>query len=177
MWYIVGSGEVKSFLIDYCEVEMEWKANEIIKLLGLIFGFLLSLVGAFLLLKEIQAVGSISIKTLIGAGEVTSGSAGLFLLFFSFFIIVLALSGMHANEKRKASRFENFSNSFKVLAILLISLGIGIFIVTKVDERAREVISPLLFLLGFIIFFWIIAMIACLAGDNESEDKDKNSIR
>ena len=107
---------------------------------------------------EIHAVGSISFRTLVGSGEITSGNAGLFLLFFSFFIIIMSLSGIHKATDEEKRPSKSFSNAFKVFLGLLISLGICIVAAIKAEGEIKVVFGFLLFSIAYILLIWTCVM-------------------
>jgi F0F1-type ATP synthase assembly protein I len=66
-----------------------WTPNEIRKLIAQFAGIVFGIGGIALMMSGIKATGKINISTNIISGEIESGSAGLLLLFFSFFLIVI----------------------------------------------------------------------------------------
>ncbi|MDP8213069.1 MAG: hypothetical protein P9X22_07275 [Candidatus Zapsychrus exili] len=148
---------------------MKWEPTHIIKLVGLIIGFILALLGVFLLSKDIQALGSISIQTLFGSGKITSGSAGLFLLFFSFFVIIVSLLGRKINNNLERA----FSSAFKVLVIMLFSLGLCILALMKAEGELRQGLGALAGFLGLVVFICVVCTLAAVEEDTKMIDKTK----
>ncbi len=139
---------------------MKWEPFHIIKLTGLIFGFLLSLFSIFLLWKEIQSVGSISFNTFFGSGAITSGNAGLFLLFFSFFIMTASLSDLQPGGRAAKS----FSNAFKVFAALLVIMGICIWATQRMPW-----VGILLYPLSLMLLLSLSLIAVALMADSKSD--------
>ncbi len=84
-----------------------WTPNEIRKLIALITGIILAAIGILLLFHQVQASGNIKINMNIINGEIESGSAGMLLLFFSFFIIVWSTFGRSDSTHKEAVGLEN----------------------------------------------------------------------
>lgn len=149
---------------------MKWEPTHIIKLIGLIVGFVLVLLGASLLSKEIQAVGSISIQTLFGSGEITSGSAGLFLLFFAFFIMAISLSGMKTSQGIH-QHSKSFPKAFKVFISILIALALCIFATMKTTGELKALIGGIAGFLCFILFVSILIIVEAIESDSQMKNK------
>lgn len=65
-----------------------WTPHEIRKLISQIAGLLFAGAGVWLLIDGVQASGTIDITSEILSGKIESGSAGLFLLFLGFILIL-----------------------------------------------------------------------------------------
>ena len=70
-----------------------WTPSEVRKLITLIFGFVLMGCGVYLIIAQVQAEGTINISLSTASGEIESGSAGMLLCFFAFFLIVASIIG------------------------------------------------------------------------------------
>jgi hypothetical protein len=77
---------------------MKWDPSEIIRLTALIGGFLLCGLGGWLMWLGVGADGSVDIKTSVLSGSVKTGSAGLFILFFGFGIVLFVLATLSGNK-------------------------------------------------------------------------------
>lgn len=66
-----------------------WTPNEIRKLIAQLSGILFGIGGIVLMVAGVKATGKINISSNFISGEIESGSAGLLLLFLSFFLIVI----------------------------------------------------------------------------------------
>ncbi|CAE6754623.1 hypothetical protein [Paraburkholderia aspalathi] len=66
-----------------------WNPKELRALIAQLAGIGFGVGGVLLLLKGIQATGKINVSSSLLSGQIESGSAGLILLFFSFFLIAL----------------------------------------------------------------------------------------
>lgn len=112
-----------------------WTPKEVRKLLAQIAGILFGLGGIALMISGVKATGKINISSNFISGEIESGSAGLLLLFFSFFLIILPsvyLKSGQTEVQKKASKKEAKSNSekegisdyLKILIVVIISTGL-----------------------------------------------------
>jgi len=70
-----------------------WTPREIRRLIVLIAGIGFMIVGIVLIVKQIQATGLIDIGSEAFKGRIQSGSAGLFVCFFAFWLVFVAVSG------------------------------------------------------------------------------------
>src|SRR5258708_28293850 len=71
--------------------ESHWKPNDWLRLVALIGGHMLFAIGAYMLYLGIVAEGIVDIKSTIISGTLKTASAGLFICFFSFLLIVFVL--------------------------------------------------------------------------------------
>ena len=71
--------------------ESHWKPNDWLRLVALIGGNVLFAIGAYMLYLGIVAEGTVDIKSTILSGTLKTASAGLFICFFSFLLIVFVL--------------------------------------------------------------------------------------
>lgn len=65
-----------------------WNPSEIRKLIAQIAGFGFGAAGVWLLISGVRATGSLNITSSALSGKIESGSAGLFLIFLGFFLIL-----------------------------------------------------------------------------------------
>jgi hypothetical protein len=70
---------------------MNWGPNDVIRLAALIGSMVLFGVGAYMMFQGIGAEGAIDIKSSVVSGSLKTGSAGLFIVFLSFLVIVVVL--------------------------------------------------------------------------------------
>jgi hypothetical protein len=68
-----------------------WKPNDWLRLIALVGSFLLFAVGAYMLYVGIAAEGILDIKSTVISGTLKTASAGLFICFFAFLLIVFVL--------------------------------------------------------------------------------------
>ncbi len=74
-----------------------WTPHEVRKLIAQAAGVIFGIAGVILIIKGVQASGHLNISSNILSGQIESGSAGLFLIFLSFLLLILpALFGDRA---------------------------------------------------------------------------------
>jgi hypothetical protein len=71
-----------------------WTPNDWLRLVALIGGFALALVGCWMLYRGIQAEGTIDLKSALLSGSIKGSSAGLYICFFAVFVIALVLGSI-----------------------------------------------------------------------------------
>lgn len=70
---------------------MRWEPNDVIRLVALLGALALLGLGAYMMWQGIAAEGAIDIKSSLLSGSVKTGSAGLFIAFLAFCIVVFVL--------------------------------------------------------------------------------------
>jgi len=65
-----------------------WTPHELRKLIAQVAGLISGVAGVTLIIKGVQAAGHINISSSILSGQIESGSAGLFLVFLGFLLII-----------------------------------------------------------------------------------------
>ena len=140
---------------------MKWQPADIIRLVALIGGFLLAGVGALMMWLGISAEGAIDIKGTVLSGSIRTGSAGLFIVFFAFGIIVYVLASLAAAHSQvstiqRQSRTNHIGRAFwAVLAGLVFSGSMG-----AMGYGAG--FGGLAIFLGFMLFFVGVAYVVNL---------------
>lgn len=76
-----------------------WTPTDWLKLVALIGGFCLFALGAWILHLGIAAEGIVDIKSTIVSGTLRTASAGLFLCFFAFMVIIFSLVSLYTPSK------------------------------------------------------------------------------
>jgi hypothetical protein len=133
-----------------------WTPKEVRKLIAQIAGILFGIGGIALMIADVKATGKINISTTLVSGQIESGSAGLLLLFFSFFLVIMpSFSGREITRKKKKknSKTDNLS---------LVQKDIIISIVGGVLTSSFFIISPLLNEKGYTGFSTILLIVAYL---------------
>lgn len=104
-----------------------WTPNEIRKLVAQLAGIIFGVGGIALMISGVKASGKINISTDLISGEIESGSAGLLLLFFSFFLIVIPSlrNSKTAHSIEKNLKTSDESKKAKEIKKLLIATLIG----------------------------------------------------
>ena len=109
-----------------------WTPKEVRKLIAQFVGVLFGIRGIILMISDVKATGKINITTNLVSGQIESGSAGLLLLFFSFFLVLIpAFLGWHsvvANEliPESINSRKRLSNNQRNVIISLVSVTITI---------------------------------------------------
>lgn len=102
-----------------------WTPNEIRKLIAQLSGILFGIGGIALMVAGVKATGKINISSNFISGEIESGSAGLLLLFLSFFLIVIPslrtkYVGVQTENKNETKSKEKKTNDFTKLIVTAI---------------------------------------------------------
>lgn len=108
-----------------------WSPKEIRKTVLFILGIILIILGVILIFKDVKAEGAIKLDLNLFKGEIKSGSAGLLLIFFAFFFIILSSVnlGISKNNNSQSVFNHKISASNK---ILLFTIGIILLSITLV---------------------------------------------
>lgn len=104
---------------------MKWEPSDIIRLSAIIGSLIFFALGAIMMWQGIAAEGAIDIKSSVLTGSIKTGSAGLFISFLAFAIVVYVLSSLSQNSSNvdhpsgdlKSKKIAKF---IKVLFICLI---------------------------------------------------------
>jgi Mn2+/Fe2+ NRAMP family transporter len=79
--------------------EARWTPTDWLKLVALVGGFCLFALGAWILHLGIAAEGIVDIKSTIVSGTLKTASAGLFICFFAFLVIIFSLVSLYTPSK------------------------------------------------------------------------------
>lgn len=93
---------------------MKWEPADVIRLAALIGAFLLAVVGSLMMWFGISADGAIDIKSTVVSGSIKTASAGLFILFFAFCIIVYVLGSLGALHRKQSPNHPSPSRSIGI---------------------------------------------------------------
>ena len=131
---------------------MKWEPADVIRLAALVGAFLLCLLGAYMMAQGIAAEGAIDIKSSVLSGSVKTGSAGLFILFFAFGIIVFVLSSLsskaaHANLSQAKARSKTHQLAWVFWGVLVCLVVVG----TLGALGNGQGFGALAFFLGFLL--------------------------
>lgn len=133
-----------------------WTPKEVRKLIAQIAGVLSGIGGIILMVAGVNITGKINISTTLVSGQIESGSAGLLLLFFSFFLIIMPSFSLRLfgnKKKNKKSESNTLTNVQK---------GILIVIVGTIITCTFFCVSPLLNEKGYVGFSTVISIAAYL---------------
>ena len=99
---------------------MKWTVNDVFRLLAMLAAIVFFGIGLWMVVKGIQADGSIDIQSAVVSGKLHTGSAGLFVLLLSFLIIsIIILPGFAQTGVRTESAISRSSHFKELFAIFL----------------------------------------------------------
>lgn len=84
-----------------------WTPHEVRKLLAQVAGLIFGVAGVWLIVSGVQATGKLDISSSVLSGKLESGSAGLFLVFLGFLLILfpaLSSGGPLAPQRSRAQK-------------------------------------------------------------------------
>lgn len=109
---------------------MKWEPIDITRLVALAGGFILCGLGAYMMWLGIGAEGVVDIKSSVLSGTVKTGSAGLFIMFFGFAIILFVLATLtakasvaHVSLNQRRSKAKNIGIAFMGVLVAFIVCG------------------------------------------------------
>lgn len=109
---------------------MKWEPTDIIRLVALLGGFFLCALGAYLMWLGVGAEGTVDIKSSVLSGTVKTGSAGLFIIFFGFSIVLFVLATLTAKASlastsltKRHSKAKAIGQAFSALFIATVGSG------------------------------------------------------
>lgn len=89
------------------------KLNEIRRFISLSFGICLMIKGILMLTEKSETAGSINIDFKFFSGEIESASAGLLIMFFAFFLIIVSIIQITPFKTQKHEISEQISKNEK----------------------------------------------------------------
>jgi hypothetical protein len=145
---------------------MKWEPADIIRLIALVGGFLLCGLGAYMMWLGVGAEGVVDIRSSVLSGTVKTASAGLFIIFFGFAIIVFVLATLGAKSSmtgasaaQRQSRTRTLAWAFwAILASFLVTASLG-----ALGHGAG--FGPAAFFLGFMLIAVGAAYVALLESE------------
>lgn len=109
---------------------MKWEPVDIIRFAALVGGFLLCGLGSYLMWLGVGAQGEVNIRSTIVSGAIKTGSAGLFIIFFGFLIVLFVLatltakmSAAHATPSARKTKSESIGRAMAIQFVALIVSG------------------------------------------------------
>jgi hypothetical protein len=120
--------------------------EQMMRLLLLLSGIAFFGVGVWMIRAGIKAEGSIDIRSEMLSGSIKTGSAGLFLTFFSFFMIVASVL---FSRRPAVVRPRSDKSPLRVLLRILFSLY-GLTIASYLFTRSRPDINGEAIIFGFV---------------------------
>lgn len=142
---------------------MKWEPSDVIRLVALIGALIMFCVGAFMMWQGISAEGAIDIKSSVLSGSIKTGSAGLFIAFLAFAVMVFVLTA--AGQKAFASSASTESRAER-LGRGLVALLLGCVVTGGLAAAGYGVgFAALAMFLGFAFFMGGIAYLTFLEND------------
>jgi hypothetical protein len=138
-----------------------WKPNDWIRLTALIGGFVLFVFGAVMLYQGVVAQGDIDLKSTFLSGTIKAASAGLYVCFFSVFIIVFVLATLVVPTNRQSPDVK--SPHQQLTKMILVVFGILLFCAVGAAltvDTARAGFFAVMFLMAPIIFVFVIGLLS-----------------
>jgi hypothetical protein len=120
--------------------------EQMMRLLLLLSGIAFFGVGVWMIRSGIKAEGSIDIRSEMLSGSIKTGSAGLFLTFFSFFMIVASVL---FSKRPSVARAKSDKSPLRVLLRILFTLY-ALTVASYLFARSRPDGSNELVLFGFV---------------------------
>jgi len=101
---------------------MKWEPADVMRLVALIGALVMFGLGALMMWQGISAEGAIDVKSSVLSGSIKTGSAGLFMVFLSFLVIVFVLSSIGKKSTVLHDQFQSKSSRLgKGLVALLVA--------------------------------------------------------
>lgn len=111
---------------------MKWEPTDILRLVALVGALVLFVLGALMMWQGVSAEGVIDIKSSVVSGSLKTGSAGLFIVFLSFVLVVFVLTSLSKGQTPKLSSFDTSSKItglaggfFVLLASFVVTAGLA----------------------------------------------------
>jgi hypothetical protein len=151
--------------------ETRWTPTDWLKLVALVGGFCLFALGAWILHLGIAAEGVVDIKSTIVSGTLKTASAGLFLCFFAFLVIIFSLVSLYTPSKPRTnskpgstkSKSEKLRPFFWALLAGVIFSAIGAAVT---DAGARLGFISVVSTLGMALIFLIAAIVRIVVDED-----------
>ncbi|MGN6419324.1 MAG: hypothetical protein ACTHMC_17630 [Pseudobacter sp.] len=137
-----------------------WNPKEVRKLIAQVSGILFGIGGFYLMTVDAKATGKINITSNLLSGQIESGSAGLLLIFFAFFLIMLPtfLGGHHVrkepsltgNPEKKKNLTEYSKTVIAFLVTALLCAG-SFFYSDHLANKGHQNFSGVLSFVGYLL--------------------------
>lgn len=108
-----------------------WKPADVVRLIAMLGAFILFCIGVLMMWKGIAVEGAIDIKSSVLSGTIKTASAGLFVAFLSFVVIIFVLTTMGGHvwpaesqvSKDQKTGLKGFVLAFWILLALSLLTG------------------------------------------------------
>lgn len=144
---------------------MKWEPQDVIRLIALIGAIGLFCLGDAMMWQGISAEGAIDLKSSVLSGSLKTGSAGLFIAFLSFFVMVFVLSGVSHKASSFASSRTDERSRFKRLLPVFFVLLIALAVSTALASAGYPGFIGMAFLSGLLLLIVVIALLTFLETD------------
>lgn len=148
---------------------MKWTVNDVLRVLAMLAAIVFFGIGLWMVVKGIQADGSIDIQSAVVSGKLHTGSAGLFVLLLSFLIIsFIILPGFSQTAARTDLTLSRSSHFKELFAIFLTLCGLEILSWYGAWKGVAVCWSAGLFLM-FPLIGSVIGIFTALSSNNNGE--------
>ena len=140
---------------------MKWEPQDVIRLVALIGAIVLFCLGAAMMWQGVAAEGTIDLKSSVISGTLKTGSAGLFIAFLSFVVIVFVIVGSHKPGQAIGTRTEERSR-FKRLLPIFFALLVALAAAVSLGSAGYPAFIGLALLIGGLLVLVVIASLTFL---------------
>ena len=144
---------------------MTWEPQDRIKIVALIGSMAMFFLGALMMWKGVSAEGAIDLKSSLISGSLKTGSAGLFICFLSFIVIVFIVSGASIKLTPKFGGYSNDRSRYRKLLPVFFTLLAVFGLSITFASFGREAFGFLAFGSGALLLIVTITMLTFLESE------------
>ncbi|MBX3628002.1 MAG: hypothetical protein KF892_23540 [Rhizobacter sp.] len=140
---------------------MKWEPHDVIRLVALIGAIALFCLGGAMMWQGVAAEGTIDLKSSVISGSLKTGSAGLFIAFLAFVVIVSVLAGAHKSpqsQPQQATDRSRFKRLLPVFFVLLVALAASV----ALASAGYAIFIGLSLLCGLLLVIVVVALLTFL---------------
>jgi|WetSurMetagenome_2_1015567.scaffolds.fasta_scaffold677284_2 hypothetical protein len=156
---------------------MKLTFDQVMRLLLLLSGVVFFAVGVWMIQAGIKAEGSIDIRTEVLSGSLKTGSAGLFITFFSFFMILASVLFSRPTIFSRPKPKESTVSPIRVLLWILFSLyalTIAAYFLMRSTTEGEQIFFGFVFA-GFLVTSIAFSFFTFFAWAEGVEEKPKDT--
>jgi hypothetical protein len=151
------------------------------RLTALLAGIIFFGVGLVMVFLGISAEGAIDLQGAVFSGKIKTGSAGLFVLFFSFLIIITTLFSPGLTRARSGSAVRDGSSQFKramSVFVLLVACSLTLAVgAAFMPEGKATGLGLAAAGFGFMAFIALFAVLTFIEDEGKKQASDESSQR